>query len=123
MTQWECITTIASCHGHGWIGKSPYVYFKAPTKIAAKLEQLLREDAMSHHPRLSATWTVVGRFDESYEMTYLLHSSELDERAYGLFTAAWYFWLHRHEIDRDLVALVGFLEQTVFPQIGDGNKP
>lgn len=105
------------------MGKPPYVYFKAPAKTAAKFEQLLREDAMAPHPRLNAMWTIVGRFDESYEMTYLLHSPELDERACGLFTAAWYFWLYRQEIDRDLMVLVGIWEQTVFPEIGDDDKP
>lgn len=105
------------------MGKPPYVYFKAPAKTAAKFEQLLREDSIAPHPRLIAKWTVVGMFDENYEMTYLLRSPELDERAYDLFTAAWCFWLHRHKIDSDLMALVGIWEQTIFPKIWDSNKP
>ncbi len=54
--------TYASCQGHGFpVTKLlPYIAFACPVKMAALLEQRLRQDAESAIPRLTWGWSVKG---------------------------------------------------------------
>lgn len=116
------IRTVASCQGHGIFGKPPYVYFKAPVSIAASIEQLLREAQVSDDARLQKAWVIEGRFDENYELTFLLHSPEYQEKSHSLLALA-FFWLFRKRIDAELLFLASVIEHAVLLNIRDKNKP
>ena len=60
--------TYASCQGHGFpVTKlPPYIAFACPVKMAALLEQRLRQDAESAIPRLTWGWSVKGAFNSEF---------------------------------------------------------
>lgn len=60
--------TYASCQGHGFpVTKlPPYIAFACPVKMAALLEQRLRQDAESAIPRLAWGWSVKGLLTVSF---------------------------------------------------------
>ena len=116
------IKTVASCQGHGFLGKPPYIYFKAPVSIAASIEQLLRYAAVSDDTSLQKVWVVEGRFDENYELTFLLHSPMYNERSHSLLAFA-FFWLFRARIDTELLSLASVVERAVLLNIRDNEKP
>lgn len=116
------IKTVASCQGHGFLGKPPYVYFKASVSIAASIEQLLRDAAVSDDTSLQKVWVVEGRFDENYEITFLLYSPAHHERSHSLLAFA-FFWLFRTRIDAELLSLASVVERAVLLNIRDSDKP
>lgn len=116
------IRTIASCQGHGILGKPPYVYFKAPTSIAAAIEQLLRDAAVSDDTRFQNAWVIEGRFDENYELTFLLYSPTYHEKSRSLLPLT-LFWLFRKRIDAELLSLASVVERAVLLNIRDNDKP
>jgi hypothetical protein len=116
------IKTLASCQGHGALGKSPYVYFKAPVKIAASIEQLLREATLSEDVRLQKVWVIEGRFDENYDLTFILHSPECYESSHSLWSLV-FFWFLRKRIDAELLSLASIVEKAVLLNIGEIHKP
>ncbi|WP_174874916.1 hypothetical protein [Vogesella oryzae] len=94
------ICTVASCQGHHLGARPPYVYFKATTPFVQALEAALR-DARSKQ-ELNFYWVLKGLLDENCQLTFLLSSSELDERVYSIFWAPYMFWRGRKAIDQDL---------------------
>lgn len=115
------ITTIASCHGH-FGGGPPYVYFKAPVEVAAIIEHRLREAAMFDDPRFKKMWVIEGRFDEKYELTFLLYSPAYHKMSYSLL-AMIFFGVFRKRLDAELMFLVGVVEQAVLSNVRDQHKP
>lgn len=116
------IRTVASCQGHGIFGKPPYVYFKAPVNVAASIEQFLREAAISDDLKFQKAWVIEGRFDENYELTFLLHSPTYHEKSYSLWALA-FFWLFRKRIDAELLSLAGVVEHAVLLHVRNNDKP
>ncbi|PBN50479.1 hypothetical protein [Escherichia coli] len=68
------IRTYASCQGHGFpVTKlPPYIAFSCPVKMAALLEQRLRQDAESAIPRLTWGWSVKGTFNSDFQLCFRL---------------------------------------------------
>jgi len=116
------ITTIASCQGHGFSGKPPYVYFKAPVEIAASIERLLREIAVFDDTKFQENWVIEGRFDERFELAFILYSPAYHERSYSLW-AVTHFGLLRKRLDAELLILADVVEQAVRSNIRDQHKP
>lgn len=117
------IETVASCQGHGFYGKPPYVYFKAPVEIAASIERQLREAAMFDDPGLKTDWIIKGLFDADYKLAFLLYSPEYHEKANSLLWALWFFCLKRKRLDTELLFLTCLVEKAVLPNIRDVHKP
>lgn len=78
-------TTIASCQGHRWRRMAPYVYFRAPTPVAAMLNRLIDEDILRETGALNYGWRIVAQFNLSYELCFGLISPAL---TYG----PWPWW-------------------------------
>jgi hypothetical protein len=116
------IHTIASCQGHGVLGKPPYVYFKSSVDIAASIGRLLREDAMSDDAKLHKAWVINGSFDQNYELVFCLHASEYHEKSFSIL-APILFWVFRKHLDAELLALVRIVDHAVLLNIGDKDKP
>ena len=95
------IATVGSCQGHP--NKSPYVYFSAPTSVAASIEKLLRDAFEPGDPtsQNKNRWSLVGLFNGNYELTFNLHSPVYEEKVYSLF-APIFLGLHRKRIDAEL---------------------
>ncbi|WP_097295151.1 hypothetical protein, partial [Escherichia coli] len=66
--------TYASCQGHGFpVTKlPPYIAFACPVKMAALLEQRLRQDAESMMPRLLWGWSVGASFNSDFQLCFRL---------------------------------------------------
>lgn len=115
------MTTVASCHGHA-SGKPPYVYFKASVDTASSIERLLREAAIADDARFRHAWVVEGRFNEKFELTFLLYSPAYHEM-YSSFLAFIYLGVFRKRLDAELLSLARVVEQAVLPNIGNKHKP
>jgi hypothetical protein len=115
------IKTIASCQGHA-NGMPPYVYFKASVDTASAIEQLLRGAACADDPRFLHMWVVEGRFNENFELVFLLYCPVYHDMQYSL-RALIFFGTFRRRLDAELLLLVGIVEQAVFSNIGDKHKP
>ena len=109
--------TIASCQGH-WYGKPPYIYFKAPVRVAASIEKQLREDAMSDHSKLNANWCIKGMFDGSYEQAFLLYAPDYHQGAKSLFQAIWQFGICRKRLNNQLLVLTHLVNQAMLANLG-----
>lgn len=116
------IRTIASCQGHGAFGKPPYIYFKASAKTAAAIEYLLRNQAMLDNLMLQKMWIIQGQFDENFELTFLLHSPEYNEKSYSLLNPL-FFGLFRKQLDTELLLLCRVIDQAMLLKIWNKNKP
>lgn len=116
------IRTVASCQGHGILGKPPYVYFKAPQSIASFIEQLLRERTALGNPNNRLDWTVEGRFDENFELTFLLYSPTHYERSHSLVAMA-LFCVFRKRLDAEFLFLSDVIDQAVLLHIRKNDKP
>jgi len=116
------ITTIASCQGHGFLGKPPYVYFKSSTKTAASIEQLLREATMLADARFKEAWVVEGRFDQNFELTFLLYSPAYHEMSYS-FMAFTFCGVFRKRLDSELLSLASIVEQAMLLKIRGKHEP
>lgn len=117
------VSTIASCEGH-FFGGAPYVYFKAPTQIAASVEHRLREALIKDQPVFMTDWSIEGMFNENYELTFLLHSPEYHCRTRSFLYAAWLFVVCRKRLNTDLLALATYLgERSIFPEVGQVEEP
>lgn len=121
------IQTIASCQGHEFCGKPPYVYFRTSSEVAASIEKILRDDAMSDDAKFINQWVVEGKFNENFDLVFILYSPKYHTGAIrlsgtlsGLFG---FFWLPRKQLDKELLALVDVIEQAVIPYIRHEYKP
>lgn len=103
---------MASCQGHFSLSKNkpPYVYFKAPTVVAAQAEYLIRFEQIIGGT-LNYNWEIIGRFDENYEMTFQLYSPELHDGHYSLLTVCRHFLFCRHRLDSDIRYLTDLFKQ------------
>lgn len=118
------IQTVASCEGHGFRGRAPFVYFSTAVECAQALERYLRTLCWSDADGLSFDWIISGRFNGEFELTFLLHSPELDRLAnqsasWGLW--GWSFAVWRKK-DRDLSILTLKLKPFLL-QLGQSKKP
>ncbi len=117
------IKTVASCQGHLGLFRSPYVYFKATVEVAAAIDQVLREAESNDEANTRFGWTVNGMFDADHELTFRLHSPELEWRSRSFLDLAWYFGLNRERLDSDLSALVDIVKQAVLLEVREKHKP
>ena len=122
MNATEFITTIASCQGHGFPGKPPYVYFKSSANTAASIERLLREASMLDDARFKEVWVVEGQFDQDFKLTFLLYSPAYHEMSYS-FMAFIFFGVFRKRLDSELLSLAGIIEQAMLLKIRDEYEP
>ena len=94
--------TIASCQGHGFIfvSASPYISFKTDSRIAASIEDELRNNI-----QLNYFWEVTGRFDSSYDLTYILSilGITLGSLRYAV----------RRSIDKDFKLIGSMIQETL----------
>lgn len=95
--------TYASCQGHGFpVTKLlPYIAFACPVKMAALLEQRLRQDAESAIPRLTWGWSVKGAFNSEFQLCFRLQP---DAPHY------WYNQYCRHSLCADFRTLISLLK-------------
>lgn len=68
------VRTLASCQGHFWTGRPPFVAFTAPVAFASMLERMLRDDNYFGPNRLSTLWVVYGGFDAAFNLNFRLHA-------------------------------------------------
>lgn len=66
------LTTVASCEGHPWRSMQPYVMFRAPLGVAARIERFLRAEEVNAASDLRSSWFVVPAFDTRYELAFSL---------------------------------------------------
>lgn len=117
------VRTIASCQGHIF-GGSPYVYFEAPMQVASSIERWLREAAMDDQPQFQTNWIIQGWFNESYEMTFLLHSPKYHRHADGLLKSVWSFCVQRQRLNNELLAVASYLrEQAMCANVWQQDEP
>lgn len=116
------INTIASCQGHGYPGKPPYVYFNSSIDTAASIEQLLREAAILNDTMFKEAWVVEGRFDQDFKLTFILYSPAYHEMSYS-FWAFFFLGVFRKRLDSELLSLAGIVEQAMLLKIRDEHKP
>ncbi|HFO2377584.1 TPA: hypothetical protein ACHJGB_003663 [Escherichia coli] len=95
--------TYASCQGHGFpVTKLlPYIAFVCPVKMAALLEQRLRQDAESAIPRLTWGWSVKGAFNSEFQLCFRLQPD------------APHYWYNRyccHSLCADFRTLISLLK-------------
>ncbi|EJB7651154.1 hypothetical protein MW925_003894 [Salmonella enterica] len=66
--------TFASCQGHEFPVDiiKPYIAFRAPVEIVARLERNLREDIESLNGKLNWFWSINASFNDKYELVYSL---------------------------------------------------
>jgi len=110
MDSYRGIDTVASCQGHYFGARPPYVYFKTPLPFAQALEATLR-DAQSKH-ELNFFWALRGVFDDNCQLTFLLSSPELDECVYSMSWAPYMFWRGRKAIDQDFHSIGRLISQS-----------
>ncbi len=118
------IQTVASCQGHGFRGRAPFVYFNTTVECAQAFERYLRTICWGDTAGMSFDWIVSGRFNGEFDLTFLLHSPELDKLAnqsasWGLW--GWSFTVWRKK-DRDLSILTAKLKPFLL-QLRHNNKP
>jgi len=99
MNRHDDIQTVASCQGHPFGTKSPYIYFKSPVQTAQQLEVFLREACMGR--QLNYFWSIKGIFDDQCQLTFLLYSPELDQHVHSLLRSTLTFCLLRSQLDHD----------------------
>jgi hypothetical protein len=116
------IRTVASCQGHIY-GKAPYVYFKAPVKIAASIERQLRKVALLDNAVLRTEWIIYALFDTDYTLTFLLHSPELDRGADSILQSIRLFGFQRKRLDAELFTLADIVEQAVMCEVRNNHEP
>jgi hypothetical protein len=97
------IETVASCQGHPAYGLPPYVYFKTTVNVAKAIEKRLRE--MSSADEFFAHWEIEGRFNQDYELMFLLYSPQYHRAALDSWFPAIRLLLSRRRIDADLSQL------------------
>lgn len=114
--------TIASCEGHAGLLKPPYVYFKAHIEDAALFERLIREAAWRTDSDFLETWVVEGRFDDEFDLTFILYSPVLHGKSSSLLFAI-YFRYFRRRIDSDLSLLADLVEKIAVLKSRDSDKP
>jgi hypothetical protein len=73
----ESVLTIASCQGHVFPCRSPYVMFRADVEFAAELAKKLHADLMADtRSRLRAYWEISGSFNDDFDLCFTLYSPE-----------------------------------------------
>jgi len=117
------IRTIASCQGHPIGGYDPYVYFFTEIPVAAAIERHLREIAIRDDPKLHFMWVLEGNFNESYELVFRLYSPKQLDRANSLLNLTPEWFLNRKWLDEDLLSLALVIEQAVFSDVRNLDKP
>lgn len=117
------IQTVASCQGHMGFLRTPYVYFKSTVGIAAAIERVLMEAESREEANTYYGWTVEGKFDADYKLTFRLHSPELEWRSKSFLDVAWYFGLNRKRLDSDLSALLDIVKQAVLLEVRNEHEP
>lgn len=114
------MTTIASCQGHPFGTKSPYVYFKSSVQAAQQLEASLREACGDR--QLNYFWSIKGIFDDQCQLTFLLYSPELDQHVHSLLRSTLAFCLQRSQLDHDF-ELIGHLIERISPLLTAEGTP
>jgi len=66
------VKTIASCQGHFFSELTPYVYFKAPTKIAAELAAKVQAKHRTEIKTLYLPWMIDPTYNTEFEVCYSL---------------------------------------------------
>lgn len=117
------IRTIASCQGHPIGGYDPYVYFFAEISVAAAIERHLREIAIRDDPALHFVWVLEGCFNENYELAFGLYSPTQRDRANSLLNLTPEWFLNRKRLVEDFRSLAWIIEDAVFSQVRDIEKP
>ncbi|APL06686.1 hypothetical protein [Escherichia coli] len=95
--------TYASCQGHGFpVTKlPPYIAFVCPVKMAALLEQRLRQDAESVMPRLMWGWSVGVSFSSDLQLCFRLQPEA---------PHCWYHRYCRRSLRADFRTLISLLK-------------
>lgn len=110
------IKTIASCQGHASYGMPPYVYFNTTVEVAGLIERQLRKSKIDNATSFGGDWIIRGMFDEHCELRFILYSPFYHERSETLF-APIEFALYRRTIAKELLSLVGEIDQAVLPDV------
>lgn len=111
------LTTAASCEGHPWRSMQPYVMFRAPLGVAARIERFLREEEVNAASDLRSSWFVVPAFDTRYELAFSIvgRGGVAEPTLPGLFSSP------RKRLDSELRRLAekleAVLEQVLHPKI------
>lgn len=114
------IQTVASCEGHWWRRRAPYIYFKGPLNIAQLIERHIRSLCWSENPGSNFDWTVSAQFNEQLDLTFLLHAPFLDRISQSTCRSIWTLGVRRTLVDFDLSTMVKVMNQI---ELGDGNVP
>lgn len=121
------IQTVASCQGHDYLlfgYSAPYVYFKAPIRVAELIEQQLREANLSNEPNLKAGWTVRGVFDENCKITFLLYSPKYSVYLSDIFNIrlVYELWINRTQLDTEIIYLADLIGKAMQSHVGNKHE-
>lgn len=116
------ISTVASCQGHAAYGLPPYIYFKSSVAVAASIERALRDPAACQNFGLKNHWVVEGRFNEGYELTFLMYSPCYYRKSFSDISFL-YFLFFRSRVDAELLSLTRVIEEVAVSEVRDGNEP
>ena len=111
------LSTVASCEGHPWRSMQPYVMFRAPLGVAARIERFLREEEVDASSGLRSSWFVVPAFNTQYELAFSIvgRGGVAEPTLPGLFTSP------RKRLDSELRRLAekleAVLQQMLHPKI------
>lgn len=74
------VETIGSCEGHiRWTGvftKRPYVYFRAPNRLAEHIATFLHQDMAGRRPHLEQPWQIQGLFHPELGLCFHLMAEQ-----------------------------------------------
>jgi hypothetical protein len=117
-----CIETYASCQGHGWSGRGPYLAFNADANIASAIEMKIRHYQLRLDCNLTHYWSVDGSFNQTGELVFKLFAPWLASS--DVFSLNWLrLGLFRGPLDRDLLLLGQLVQQAVSSEVGFAMKP
>jgi hypothetical protein len=103
------LTTVASCEGHPWRSMQPYVMFRAPLGVAARIERFLRAEEVNAASDLRSSWFVVPAFDTRYELAFSIvgRGGVAEPKFPGLFISP------RKRLDSELRTLAEKLDRVL----------
>ncbi|WP_194945225.1 hypothetical protein [Limnohabitans sp. DM1] len=99
------IETVASCEGHWWGGRAPYIYFKSSAKVAQMIERNIRSVCWSEKSDSNFDWVISAQFNEQFDLTFQLHAPLLDRLSQSVWHSFWALGFRRNRIDRDFSVL------------------
>lgn len=102
--------TIGSCQGHVGRWYSPYVYFTAPTKVAARLAIVLRQWTTGPARLSAADWEITEDRGEDGQSRFRLGAPAYDRAARSIAGSTVQFLVRRKQVREDLFLIAQLVQ-------------